>query len=183
MRPALASDSIQASWRVLVSWPRLVGDDDGAIGDNVLTVSSRATVRQKEKRFFQDFACNPKLLWYCLGVTMKKTFPNQNKKAVPSHLERVTHQWQPASTGGTTRKRVTHDLTNIKGRNCRGFLPAQDISKDQVARPMVGQAGISSRKPRCGCSDGGRGNFTQGGKADTMNANGRDLGDKRDAKR
>jgi len=108
---------------------------------------------------------------------MKKPFPNQNKKAVPSHLERVTNQWQPAQTGGTAHRRVTNDLTNIKGRNCRGFLPAQDSSENQVARSMVGQAGICTRKPRCGSSSGGRGNHTQAGKADAVNANDRHLGD------
>ena len=115
---------------------------------------SRAGV---EEKIFENSSCNSKLLWYCVGAAMKNLFPKQNKKAVPSHLERVTNQWQPASTGGTAHQRVTHDLKNTKDRNCGGFLPAQDVSKNQVARPMVGQAGISGRKPRCGCSNGDKG--------------------------
>jgi len=157
----------------------LPGDGAGATGDNSLT-GNRSGKREK---IFQDSACNPKLLWYCPSVAMKKPFPNQNKKAVPRHLERVTNQWQPALTGGTAHKRVTDDLTKNKDRNCRGFLPAQDSSKNQIARPMVGQARICTRKPRCGCSNGGRGNHTQGRKADNVNASGRDLGDKQDTKR
>jgi hypothetical protein len=118
-----------------------------------------------------------KPLWYCVRVAMKNLFPKKNKKAVPSHLERVTNQRQPASTGGTAHERVTRVFENIKDRNCRGFLPAQNISENQVAGPMVGQAGISSRMPRCGCFNGGRGDHAQAGKADAMSANGRDLGD------
>ena len=129
------------------------------------------------EKIFEDFSCIPKLLWYYSSVKTKMPFPKQNKKAVPSHLERVTNQWQPARTGGTAQRRVTDELTKIKDRNCRGFLPGQNSSKDQIGRPMVGQARISTRKPRRGCSDGGRGNRSQGGKADTMNPNDQDLGD------
>jgi len=42
---------------------------------------------------------------------------------------------------------------------------------------MVGPAWIPSRKPRCGCADGGRRNRSQSGKADTMSTSGQDLGD------
>jgi hypothetical protein len=108
---------------------------------------------------------------------MQMSFPKKNKKAVPSHLERVTNQWQPARTGGTAQKRVTDELTYIKDRNGRGFLPAKNSSKNQAGRAMVGQARIFTRKPRCGCSSGGRGNHSQGGKADTMNESGQNLGD------
>ena len=119
-------------------------------------------------KIFEDFCCNPKLLGYYVSVKTKLPSPMRNKKAVPSHLERVTNQWQPARTGGTAQKRVTDELTYIKDRNGRGFLPAQNASQNQVGGAMAGPARISSRKPRCGCANGGRGNRSQSGNADSI---------------
>jgi len=127
-------------------------------------------------KIFEDFCCNPKMLWYCAIVKTKMPFPMRNKKAVPSQLERVTNQWQPASTGGTAQRRVTDELSFVKDRNGRGFLPAQDASQNQVGRAMVGPARISCRKPRRGCANGGRGNHSQSGNADAINGSGRGLG-------
>ncbi len=105
-------------------------------------------------------------------------FPNENKKVVPRHLERVTNQTATRANGWhDRRRRVTNEHTITKDRNCRGFLPAQNSSKNQVAGPMVGQAGFSSRKSRCGGSNGSRGNHTESGRADAMNADARNLGD------
>jgi hypothetical protein len=129
------------------------------------------------EKIFEDLHCKPNQFWYCASVKTKMPFPMRNKKAVPSQLERVTNQWQPARTGGTAQQRVTDELTYVKDRKCRGFLPAQNSSENQAGRAMVGPARISCRKPGCGDSDGGRGNYSQAGKAGTMNTNVENLGD------
>jgi hypothetical protein len=129
------------------------------------------------QKILEGFSCKPKMLGYSVGVIAKISFPKQNKKAVPSQLERVTHQWQPALTGGTARQRVTNDLSKTKDRNCRGLLPGQNASQNQTARAMVGPAWISCRKPRCGDLNDAGGNNPEGGKADAMSANHQNIGD------
>ena len=57
------------------------------------------------------------------------------------------------------------------------FFRRKTYPKIRLQGKWLAKLGFPARQPRCGCSNGGRGNHTQGGKADTMNASGRDLGD------
>jgi len=104
----------------------------------------------------------------------------RNKMAVPSQLERVTNQWQPVRAGGTAKTRVTDECSKFKDRNGRRCLETEDLSENQIARAMAGPARISSRKPRCGCADGNRGNLVEGGNTQrdwrTLGGKPRDVG-------
>jgi Type I site-specific restriction-modification system, R (restriction) subunit and related helicases len=103
---------------------------------------------------------------------VKITTSLQNNKAVPSQLERVTNQWQPALTGGTARERVTDEYTIVKDRTGRRYFPAQDLSQDPPARSVAGAARIQSGCSRFGNSGDGWRTCPQGRKADPMNTNG-----------
>jgi hypothetical protein len=113
----------------------------------------------------------PKRLWNYLIPMAKISL--QNKRAVPSQLERVTNQWQPATTGGTARERVTDEHTIIKDRTRWRHIPAKDLSQDPFARPVACSTRIQSRYARLRNPAYGWRTCPQGRKAEPMNTNGK----------
>jgi hypothetical protein len=108
------------------------------------------------------------MLGYCVLVTMKIPFPKENKKAVPSQLERVTNQRQPVVAGGTAQTRVTHEHSFVKDRKRGGFLPRQNSSQNQAGGQMAGKARVRGGEP---CPSGAgriRGTRPSGGKGGGM---------------